>query len=104
MNKDAFWTIIEKTKDIDTEVMYSNLMAEIANLPKDDAQMFISYINGYIELVDQTIWVYMACKVINGYVSDDTGLYFSLLKMGPNILPKLIKRAEMEQFDWKNHI
>lgn len=63
----------------------------------------------------------MACKVINRYVSDDTGLYFTLwlISQGeevllkaltdpdslvevPNILPKLIERAALENFDWKN--
>ncbi|MHC6203691.1 DUF4240 domain-containing protein [Breznakiellaceae bacterium SP9] len=191
MNKDTFWTIIEKTMDLDTEIMYSNLLEELKILPERDVQVFRAYIGAYMELVNETIWVYMACKVINGYVSDDTGLYFTLwlisrgetvllkalndpdtlselpeipfgdadfeMLMGigmdenegddemdyelmdklekkiieeisqtikykdgekygkyktfedgmediPNVLPKLIKRAEKEQFDWKNYI
>jgi hypothetical protein len=190
MNKDTFWAIIEKTKDLDTEIMYSNLIEELKILPEKDVQIFRAYIDGYMELSSETIWVDMACKVINGYVSDDTGLYFTLwliscgeivflnalndpdtlselpklpfgdadfeMLMGigmdengegemdyelmeklkekiieeitptikykdgerygkyktfedgmediPNILPKLIKRAEIEEFDWRNYI
>ncbi|MDR3240295.1 MAG: DUF4240 domain-containing protein [Clostridiales bacterium] len=192
MNKNQFWAIMEKAKDIDTEIMSSKLTEEITNLSKQDAQMFNNYINAYIDLINETIWIDMACKVINGYVSDDTGLYFTLWLMSqgetvllkavsdpdtlselpkipfgnadfemlmgigagedeeienesiknarenahekilqeitpsikfkdgeqygkyetfddamediPNILPKLIKRAEMEQFDWKEWI
>jgi hypothetical protein len=189
MNKDTFLAIIEKTKDLNTEIMYSNLIEKLKNLPEKDVQIFRAYIDGYMELSSETIWIDMACKVINGYVSDDTGLYFILwlisrgetvllkalndpdtlselpeipfgdadfeMLMGigmdeneeemdyelmeklkekiieeiaptikykdgerygkyetfedgmediPNVLPKLIKRAEMEEFDWRNYI
>ena len=92
MNKDKFWEIIERTKDINSEIMHSNLTKEIEILSKKEILMFRSYINGYIEVVDQSIWVYMACKVINGYVSDDTGLYFSLwlISQGETILLKTL--------------
>ena len=189
MNKKKFWAIIEKTIDNDTEMMYSNLLEEISKLTQKDSSIFRAYITGYMEMVNDTIWVDMACKLINGYVSDDTGLYFTLwlisrgetvllkalndpdtlselpeipfgnaefealmtvgfdeedetedmeslenidekimeeitpaikFKNGekygkyksfeeamadiPNVLPQLIKRAESEQFDWKNYI
>ncbi|MDR3257990.1 MAG: DUF4240 domain-containing protein [Fusobacteriaceae bacterium] len=186
MDKKHFWSIIEKAKNTDSEIMYLNLINEISKLSEDEVIVFNAYIGSYTEITNDTIWVDMACKVINGYVSDDTGLYFSLwliaqgeatllnalkdpdslselpkipfgnaefemlmsigmnentdyekiisisekiveeinpgiiIKNGkkygdyksfedamkdiPNILPKLIKRAERNGFDWKNYI
>jgi len=184
MNKDTFWHIIETTKDINTEIMYLNLTKKMTELSKKDVQIFRTYLTVYMGLLDETIWVDMACKIINGYVSDDTALYFTLWlisrgetvllnalydpdtlselpaipwgnanfemlmsigfdenedmnnkmqdkiieeitstikfkegkKFGkyktfeegmqdiPNVLPRLIKRAELEKFDWRNYI
>lgn len=78
MNKEVFWSIIEKTKNSDTEIMRSNLVKELKHFSKEDVLLFNSFLGGYLELVNETIWLDMACKVINGYVSDDTGLYFTL--------------------------
>lgn len=186
MDKKKFWSIIEKAKNPNSEIMYLNLNEEISKLSEDEVLVFNAYIGSYAEIINDTIWVDMACKVINGYVSDDTGLYFSLwliaqgektllnalkdpdslselplipfgnaefemlmsigmnentdyekiisivtkiteeitpgiiIKNGkkygdyktfddamkdiPNVLPKLIKRAERNGFDWKNYI
>jgi hypothetical protein len=92
MNKDKFWTIIEKTMDNDPEIMHSNLVEEISNLTEGETQAFRAYIGGYMEIVNDTIWVDMACKVINGYVSDDTGLYFTLwlISRGEAVLLKAL--------------
>jgi len=92
MNKNTFWAIIEKAKDADTEIMYSNLTEEIADLSKEDILMFRAYINGYMELINETIWIDMACKVINGYTNDDTELFFYLwlISQGETVLLKAL--------------
>ena len=92
MNKNTFWAIIEKAKDADTKIMYSNLTEEIANLSKEDILMFRAYINGYMELINETIWIDMACKVINGYTNDDTELFFYLwlISQGETVLLKAL--------------
>ena len=45
-----------------------------------------------LESANESIWVDMACKVINGYVSDDTGLYFTLwlISQGEEVLLKAL--------------
>jgi hypothetical protein len=78
MSKDAFWAIMDKARDTDIEIMFSNLSNEMAKMQDEDIQMFRAYIGSYMELIVETIWLDMACKVINGYVSDDTSLYFYL--------------------------
>ncbi len=78
MNKTTFWEIIERAKDSDTDKMLSNLQKEMQNLSEADVLLFNSYIAAYMQLVNEAVWLDMACKVINGYVSDDTGLYFTL--------------------------
>jgi hypothetical protein len=88
MHKKRFWKIIERTKDPDPEEMYAHLAYELRSLSKNDALSFNSYVAAYMELVNGTVWLDMACKVINGYVSDDTGLYFTLwvISRGENVL------------------
>lgn len=78
MNKALFWTMMEKAKHVDTEQMYDNLTAQLSTISAEDEQLFRGYIGAYMECINECIWVDMACKVINGYVSDDTGLYFTL--------------------------
>jgi hypothetical protein len=73
MNREVFWTIVEKAKDTDTEIMYSNLLSEMVKLPKKDVGIFRAFVAGYERLIDKTVWLDMACKVINGYVSDGKG-------------------------------
>ena len=78
MNKQRFWHLMEQTHNDDTNVMLANLTQVFSALPTEDAMLFRAYLTAYMEHVNDCIWVDMACKVINGYVSDDTGLYFAL--------------------------
>ena len=93
MNKDAFWAIIENAKNTNTEKMYSNLTKQMTKLSKEDVFRFRAYLVSYMELANETIWIDMACKVINGYVSDDTGLYFTLwlIAQGETVLLNALK-------------
>lgn len=93
MNKNTFWEIMERAKAADTEIMFENLMKEMTRLQEKDVQKFRAYLGAYTEIVNETIWIDMACKVINGYVSDDTGLYFSLwlISLGEAIVLKALQ-------------
>lgn len=53
----------------------------------------MSYLGAYLDAANETIWLDMACKVINGYVSDDTGLYFTLwlISRGEDVLLGALK-------------
>ena len=72
--------------------MYSNLTEEITDLLKEDILMFRAYINGYMELINETIWIDMTCKVINGYTNDDAELsfYLWLISQGEAVLLKAL--------------
>ena len=93
MNKDKFWAIIARAMDNDTEIMYLNLLNETAKLTQEDIAIFRAYVDVYAEIASETIWLDMACKVINGYVSDDAGLYFTLwvISRGEAVLLKALK-------------
>ena len=108
MNKTTFWEIMERAKDANTNKMFSNLQKEMQNLSKSDVLLFNSYIAAYMQLVNETVWLDMACKVINGYVSDDTGLYFTLwvISRGETVLLSALQNpdsfAELSGIPWGN--
>ena len=108
MNKETFWSIIEKAKDSNTEVMYLNLTQKMTKLSKEDILIFRAYLVAYMELSNETIWLDMACKVINGYVSDDTSLYFTLwlISQGETVLLKSLENpdtlSELSEIPWGN--
>jgi len=108
MNKATFWEIIERANDSNTNKMCSNLQKEMKNFSKTDVLLFNSYIAAYMQLVNETVWLDMACKVINGYVSDDTGLYFTLwvISRGETVLLNALLNpdslAELPKIPWGN--
>ena len=108
MNKTTFWEIMERAKDANTDKMLSNLQKEMRNFSKTDVLLFNSYIAAYMQLVNETVWLDMACKVINGYVSDDTGLYFTLwvISRGETVLLNALQDpdslAELPEITWGN--
>lgn len=92
MNIELFWQLIEQSYSKDTDEMLSNLLQNLSELSSEETQKFRGYLNSYMEHVNDCIWVDMACKIINGYVSDDTGLYFALwlIAQGKNALYKAL--------------
>ena len=106
MNKTTFWEIMERTKDSNTDKMLSNLQKEMQNLSANDVLTFNAYIGAYMQLVNETVWLDMACKVINGYVSDDSGLYFTLwvISRGETTLLNALRDpdslAELPEIPW----
>lgn len=78
MTKQAFWALIDQCRHPDTEEFFSSLNGAVTQLPQEELQLFQTYLGSYLEAASECIWLDMACKVINGYVSDDTALYFTL--------------------------
>lgn len=77
MNRQEFWQLMEKCHHADTDIMLEKLAGALAEVP-EEINAFSGYLGAYLGCVNECVWVDMACKVINGYVSDDTGLYFAL--------------------------
>ena len=108
MNKTTFWEVMERAKDENTNKMLSNLQKEMQSLSKADVLIFNSYIAAYMQSVNETIWLDMACKVINGYVSDDSGLYFTLwvVSRGETVLLNALHNpdslTELPEIPWGN--
>jgi len=91
MTKMEFWELMEGFKnksDGDNEVFLQSAQEYLSNCNMEEIYYFGGYLGAYMESVNECIWVDMACKVINGYVSDDTGLYFALwlISQGEKVL------------------
>lgn len=69
---------MENAYAVDTDQMYTNLNTALAALSQEDCLRFCAYLSAYMQCTAECVWIDMACKVINGYVSDDTALYFAL--------------------------
>lgn len=78
MTKREFWTIMDNCRDGNCEVYFASLEDTVATLPAAELEQFRAYLAAYLEAATDCVWLDMACKVINGYVSDDTALYFAL--------------------------
>jgi hypothetical protein len=85
MNKELFWTIIEESKDNDTEIMYANLAEKLNALPDNEAKMFSAYLDAYGSR--ETIWLDMACQLINGTTDDSvySAFMFWLIAQGETV-------------------
>lgn len=48
------------------------------------------------EIAAECVWLNMACKVINGYINDDTGLYFGLwvISLGKEVFFNALKNPD----------
>ena len=81
MTINEFWTCMDKWRaasDNDTEAFYETAQAELASMDAAAVKEFRGILGGYMYHINECVWLDMACKVINGYVSDDTSLYFNL--------------------------
>lgn len=78
MGKREFWAVMDACRDENTEHYFAALESAFAALPPAEQQQFRAYLAAYLEAASECIWLDMACKVINGYVSDDSALYFTL--------------------------
>ncbi len=89
MNKELFWKIIEESKDSDREMMYVNIAEKLNALPANEAKMFSAYLDAYSM---DTIWLDMACQVINGTTDDgiDSDFTFWLIAQGETVFLQTI--------------
>lgn len=95
MTKMRFWELMDEFRDKsngDNELFLQSAHEYLNNCNIEEVYYFGGYLGAYIESVNESIWIDMACKVINGYVSDDTGLYFTLwlISQGEEILLKAL--------------
>lgn len=95
MSKEKFWAAMDEAKNKsngNTDVFIQFVKRYLDTCTEDEIYEFGGYLAAYMEVVDQCVWVDMACKVINGYVSDDTGLYFALwlISQGEDVLLKAL--------------
>ena len=78
MTKQSFWELLESCRNNDINIFYHALKAKIKTLSPEELRDFNGYLNSYMQLSVECVWLDMLCKVINGYVSDDSALYFTL--------------------------
>lgn len=95
MTKMKFWELMDefRHKSNGNDELFLQFAHEyLNNCNIEDVYYFGGYLGAYMESANESIWVDMACKVINGYVSDDTGLYFTLwlISQGEEVLLKAL--------------
>ena len=79
-NKD-YWKLIDSlTKEYarDTNAYYAEAKNRLEKMSLESRQRFAQYTGFYLGAAEECVWLDMACKAINDYVSDDTSLYFNL--------------------------
>lgn len=91
MTKMKFWELMDEFRNKsngDDELFLQSAQECLSSCNMEDIYYFGGYLGAYMESANESIWVDMACKVINGYVSDDTGLYFTLwlISQGEEVL------------------
>lgn len=96
MVKQEFWAIMDTCRDENSEIYFASLEDAVAALPPAKRQQFRAYLSAYLEAAAECIWLDMACKVINGYVSDDSALYFTLwvISLGEAALLKALENPD----------
>lgn len=99
MNTEKFWKIIDescKESAGDNEAFLDIANGKAAALEAAEKIEFRSCLGVYTEIASECVWLNMACKVINGYVSDDTGLYFGLwiIALGKDVFLNALKNPD----------
>lgn len=78
MNHQEFWSIIERCKNTDNDIVQEKMIGELAGLAPEAVSHFGQYISLYASLAQEVPAAYAACKIMNGTATDDTLLYFCL--------------------------
>lgn len=79
MNKELFWKIIGEAKEksgVSLELRNTLLVNELSLYSPQDIMKFHSIAGQYVGMAEENLALWGACKVIEGYASDDTFLYF----------------------------
>lgn len=78
MGRQEFWQLMDRCRDTDTDAFFNGLEQACAKLSMADRRAFRAWLGAYMNAAVECVWLDMACKVINGHVSDDSALYFAL--------------------------
>lgn len=99
MNKDTFWEIIETAKEKagpDTDKRHEVITALLLQYSPKDISIFRTIAGSYVNAAEDNLAVWGACKIIEGYASDDTFLYFCcwLVSQGREIYTQAVKNPD----------
>jgi hypothetical protein len=99
MDKNTFWKIIETAKNksgTNMELRYNTLVSLLVKYEPDDIIKFGKMASIYVQAAEENYAVWAACKVIEGYASDDTFLYFCcwLVSQGSKTYTQAVKNPE----------
>jgi len=95
MNADAFWSIIESTKSEDHSDRQPKLVEYLSELPRKEIEEFEQELRRRI-MEANDYGVLAAAKIIDGFVSDDSFLYFRcwLIGKGREIFYKTLEAPD----------
>lgn len=81
MTKESYWKLMDlfrEKSENDLNFFHAFGHEVLSELEQRERIEFYLYTGKYLENINECVWLDMACKAINGYVSDDTSLYFNL--------------------------
>lgn len=79
MDRQEFWSIIDEARaksGTDMERRYNIIKNRLSAYPLEDIEKFGQICGAYVYAAEENLLVWAACKVMEGYASDDTFLYF----------------------------
>jgi hypothetical protein len=96
MTKEKYWQLMDHFREkSENDLNFFHALGHevISELEQRERIEFYLYTGRYMEKINECVWLDMACKAINGYVSDDTSLYFNLWVMaqGKEVLLNALK-------------
>lgn len=91
--KAMFWQVIDTSRNRNLKKFYQNLNENYMTLVEENQYLYKIYMESYLNSASNCVGLDMACKVINGYISDDTALYFYLwvISQGEDIFLNSLK-------------
>ena len=81
MTKETYWKLMDLFREkSENDLNFFHVLGHetVSKLNQKERIEFYLYTGKYLESINECVWLDMACKAINGYVSDDTSLYFNL--------------------------
>jgi hypothetical protein len=98
MNKEQFWSIIDKSYNDDHEIMYENLSNELSKYSREDNRKFDGYRNVYSDYLEEKEWFKILYLILNNSISTDGITYFSLglVARGKDFYHKFIENPDRE--------
>ena len=96
MTKETYWKLMDLFREkSENDLNFFHVLGHetVSKLNQKERIEFYLYTGKYLESINECVWLDMACKAINGYVSDDTSLYFNLwlIAQGKEVLLSALK-------------